>query len=214
MHGACACGAASGGLLDAHAPYLSEPSCNVSPPPPLSLTLQAGSLWLGTFDFEAEPYEWGEDYARPGRPLKDLVIYELCVRAFTADPSSGLPDPVRGTFRGVAEKVRCGSGRGGRGGWGREGARRVKQSYTWLGAAAPPFAPLLRKEGCAGATYTRGRQAGGKGGGGQKASSAWHSTHALMAGRLLRRAAPACCVRACLAAWHEMCRRRTCSRWA
>ena len=37
------------------------------------------------------------------RPLHDQVIYELCVRGFTAHPSSGVAS--RGTFRGLLEKV-------------------------------------------------------------------------------------------------------------
>ncbi|HEV8632311.1 MAG TPA: isoamylase [Thermoanaerobaculia bacterium] len=40
---------------------------------------------------------------RPQRPLQDQVIYELCVRGFTAHPSSGVAS--RGTFRGLLEKV-------------------------------------------------------------------------------------------------------------
>jgi isoamylase len=42
----------------------------------------------------------------PGlRHEHDLVIYEMHVRGFTRDPSSGLPDDLRGTFRGVVEKI-------------------------------------------------------------------------------------------------------------
>lgn len=36
---------------------------------------------------------------------KDLVIYEMNVRAFTADESSGLHKDVRGSYLGVIEKV-------------------------------------------------------------------------------------------------------------
>ena len=36
---------------------------------------------------------------------KDLVIYEMSVRAFTADKSSGLDPSVRGSYLGVIEKV-------------------------------------------------------------------------------------------------------------
>lgn len=36
---------------------------------------------------------------------KDLVIYEMNVRAFTADKSSGLDPNVRGSYLGVIEKV-------------------------------------------------------------------------------------------------------------
>lgn len=40
-------------------------------------------MFRGTFDFESEPFDWGEGYARPDIPLKDLVIAELPVRLFT-----------------------------------------------------------------------------------------------------------------------------------
>lgn len=36
---------------------------------------------------------------------KDLVIYEMNVRAFTADESSGLASSTRGSYLGVIEKV-------------------------------------------------------------------------------------------------------------
>lgn len=65
-----------------------------------------GSLWLGTFDFDAPPFDWGDEpRTRPRRQLKDSIIYEMSVRCFTADPSSGLPPGRRGTFLGVADKA-------------------------------------------------------------------------------------------------------------
>ncbi len=67
---------------------------------------QAGSLFTGTFDFESAPFDWGNDDQRKRLQLKDLVIYEMPVRSFTASPDSGLPEGMRGTFKGVAEKVR------------------------------------------------------------------------------------------------------------
>jgi len=36
---------------------------------------------------------------------KDLVIYEMNVRAFTIDESSGLDSNIRGSYLGVIEKV-------------------------------------------------------------------------------------------------------------
>jgi isoamylase len=35
----------------------------------------------------------------------DLVIYEMNVRAFTMDESSGLDNNIRGSYLGVIEKV-------------------------------------------------------------------------------------------------------------
>lgn len=36
---------------------------------------------------------------------KDLVLYEMNVRAFTADESSGLDSHIRGSYLGMIEKV-------------------------------------------------------------------------------------------------------------
>lgn len=64
-----------------------------------------GSQFYGTYDFDLKPFDWGEGYQRPDLPFQDLIIYEMTVRCFTADASSGLPDGVRGTFKGVMDKV-------------------------------------------------------------------------------------------------------------
>ena len=66
---------------------------------------QVGSQFLGTFDFEAEPYDWGDDDKRQRIDQKDLIIYEMPVRTFTADPSSALDEEERGTFQGITKKV-------------------------------------------------------------------------------------------------------------
>ena len=49
-------------------------------------------------------YDWNGD-AHPRRPYSDTVIYEMHVRGFTQHPSSGLPPELRGTYRGVVEKI-------------------------------------------------------------------------------------------------------------
>lgn len=64
-----------------------------------------GSVFRGTYDFESAPFDWGDSYSRPALPLKDLVIYEVPVRGFTADPGSSLAASRRGTFLGLADKV-------------------------------------------------------------------------------------------------------------
>jgi isoamylase len=47
-------------------------------------------------------YDWEDD--RPlGRPMEDIVIYEMHVAGFTKSPSSGAAHP--GTFRGLIEKI-------------------------------------------------------------------------------------------------------------
>ena len=47
-------------------------------------------------------FDWG-DFKQPLIPMEDLVIYELHVRGFTNDKSSGVNNP--GTFDGIREKI-------------------------------------------------------------------------------------------------------------
>ena len=47
-------------------------------------------------------FDWGE-FVEPKIPLSDLVIYELHVRGFTRDSSSGVA--AKGTFAGIIEKI-------------------------------------------------------------------------------------------------------------
>ena len=47
-------------------------------------------------------FDWG-DHVDPVRPIQDLIIYELHVRGFTKDASSGVEYP--GTFAGILEKI-------------------------------------------------------------------------------------------------------------
>ena len=49
-------------------------------------------------------YDWEGD--RPlRRPSSQTVVYEMHVRGFTKDPSSGLPERKRGTYAGVIDKI-------------------------------------------------------------------------------------------------------------
>lgn len=45
------------------------------------------------------------NYALLPQMQKDLVIYEMNVRAFTSGESSGLDNSIRGSYLGVIEKV-------------------------------------------------------------------------------------------------------------
>ncbi len=49
-----------------------------------------------------DDFDWA-DMAQPLIPMEDLIIYELHVRGFTRDPSSGVVHP--GTFAGIMEKL-------------------------------------------------------------------------------------------------------------
>lgn len=50
----------------------------------------------------SDSFDWG-DMPQSHRQMSDLVIYELHVRGFTIDPSSGVAHP--GTFEGIREKI-------------------------------------------------------------------------------------------------------------
>jgi glycogen operon protein len=51
-----------------------------------------------------DDYDWEGD--RPlGRPFSRTVIYEMHVRAFTANPNSGVAPERRGTYAGVIDKI-------------------------------------------------------------------------------------------------------------
>ena len=47
-------------------------------------------------------YDWG-NFSMPSHPLEELIIYELHVRGFTKDKSSGVENP--GTYAGIREKI-------------------------------------------------------------------------------------------------------------
>lgn len=49
-------------------------------------------------------YDWQGDTPLH-RPSSRTIIYEMHVRGFTRHPSSGLPENIRGTFRGLIEKI-------------------------------------------------------------------------------------------------------------
>ena len=53
---------------------------------------------------DASSYDWEGD--KPLRhPSSQTVIYEMHVRGFTQNPNSGIPADIRGTFRGLIEKI-------------------------------------------------------------------------------------------------------------
>ncbi|KAL3617875.1 Isoamylase 3, chloroplastic [Castilleja foliolosa] len=61
------------------------------------------SKFFGTYDFDCS-FDWGQSYKIPNIHEKDLVIYEMNVRAFTADESSELDPNIRGSYLGVVDK--------------------------------------------------------------------------------------------------------------
>jgi len=65
----------------------------------------SGEGFLGSFDFASAKFNWGEGYERPNIREEDLIVYEMNVRAFTSDPSSGVAEHLRGSYLGVKEKI-------------------------------------------------------------------------------------------------------------
>ncbi|PJF27378.1 MAG: glycogen debranching enzyme, partial [Phototrophicales bacterium] len=64
--------------------------------------------WDDIYQHRARPvmndFDWERD--RPlETPIEDLVIYEMHVRGFTRDASSGVAPGMRGTFAGITEKI-------------------------------------------------------------------------------------------------------------
>ena len=53
---------------------------------------------------DLDTYDWGLDI-HPNHPLNKTLIYEMHVKGFTADPSSKVADEIRGTYRGLIEKI-------------------------------------------------------------------------------------------------------------
>eukprot|EP00878_Enallax_costatus_P007157 GHUV01007501.1.p1 GENE.GHUV01007501.1~~GHUV01007501.1.p1 ORF type:complete len:653 (+),score=139.42 GHUV01007501.1:404-2362(+) len=91
-------------LLDPRAPLVAGRKTWGTREPQEEFQLDKGSQWWGTFDFDSQ-FDWGSGYSRPQLSLKDLVIYEMSVRCFTASKSSGVDADMRGTYLGVADKV-------------------------------------------------------------------------------------------------------------
>ena len=53
---------------------------------------------------DPDAYDWEGD-APPKRPCSRTIIYEMHVRGFTADSSSGVAEAKRGTYAGLVEKI-------------------------------------------------------------------------------------------------------------
>ena len=53
---------------------------------------------------DLDAYDWEGDQPL-GRPFGRTVVYELHVRGFTRDPSSGVSAERRGTYLGLVEKI-------------------------------------------------------------------------------------------------------------
>lgn len=68
-------------------------------------TRERFAQYYGTYDFSGLPFDWGSDYKLPNIPENDLCIYEMNIRSFTIDESSGLDKRTRGSYLGVIDKI-------------------------------------------------------------------------------------------------------------
>lgn len=103
---------------------------------PASVMLSHGEKWAGTCETDPQRtsrrslyrrgtrYNWDDD-APPLTAYEDSVIYEVHVRGFTCDPSSGVAD--KGTFRGMVEKI---------------------PYLKWLGVTAVELMPVFEWDEC------------------------------------------------------------------
>ena len=97
---------------------LADPSCLLLDPYGLAVAMPEGYRrergqrrcdhgWAGAMKSvvaDLSTYDWEGD--RPlQRPARETVIYELHVRGFTADPSSGVAPGKAGTYAGLIEKI-------------------------------------------------------------------------------------------------------------
>lgn len=75
---------------------------------PYARAVTGQSVWgkMTNYKYKArvvkDDFDWG-DFKQPKLPMEDLIIYELHVRGFTKDSSSGVSFP--GTFDGLKEKI-------------------------------------------------------------------------------------------------------------
>ena len=53
---------------------------------------------------DSNNYDWEGDTSLR-RPVQQTIVYEMHVRGFTAHPSSGVPQELRGTYAGVISKI-------------------------------------------------------------------------------------------------------------
>ena len=65
---------------------------------------QPNAVAMRSVVVDPDAYDWEGDQPLK-RPSRDTVIYELHVRGFTADPSSGVDPHKAGTYAGLIEKI-------------------------------------------------------------------------------------------------------------
>jgi len=71
---------------------------------PLDHSRAPGAPAMKSVTIDSRDYDWEGD--RPlQRPASRTVVYEMHVRGFTRHPNSGVAENLRGTYRGVIEKI-------------------------------------------------------------------------------------------------------------
>lgn len=82
-----------------------DPSLLLIDPYGLALAMPSDSAGaMKSVVVDPDGYDWEGDQPLR-RPARETVIYELHVRGFTADPSSGVAAPKAGTYAGLIDKI-------------------------------------------------------------------------------------------------------------
>ena len=82
-----------------------DPSLLLIDPYGLALAMPSDSAGvMKSVVVDPDTYDWEGDQPLR-RPARETVIYELHVRGFTADPSSGVAAPRAGTYAGLIDKI-------------------------------------------------------------------------------------------------------------
>ncbi|CAL8468466.1 g8006 [Coccomyxa elongata] len=92
-------------LLDPYAPLVKGRSVFAKRDDFERFEEKTGSQFRGTFELDAAPFDWGKDYKRPNLAPEDIIVYEMGVRSFTADESSGVGAEKQGTYAGLMAKI-------------------------------------------------------------------------------------------------------------
>jgi glycogen operon protein len=71
---------------------------------PAAYRRTAGAPAMKSVIIDSGDYDWEGDQPLQ-RPASRTVIYEMHVRGFTRHPNSGVAENLRGTYRGVIEKI-------------------------------------------------------------------------------------------------------------
>jgi len=92
-------------LLDPYARAVAVPmNYSRAADAPATKSVTTTSVTMKSVTVDSRDYDWEGDQPLQ-RPASRTVIYEMHVRGFTRHPNSGVAENLRGTYRGVIEKI-------------------------------------------------------------------------------------------------------------